>query len=76
MWRSMPNAKSSIKWQTTQNQPNRNRKIKQQTKKRGWQVPGSTRTRGITEYDIRWKASLLINRDDTLDARKNCEIAA
>ena len=76
MWRSILDAKSNTKRPMTQNRPDRNKTIRQQTEKERCQVPASTKIPGRIEHDAIWKASLLISRDDSLDARKSREIAA
>ena len=70
MWRSILDAKSNTEWLLTQNQPDRNRTIRQQTEKERCQVPGSTRIPGSIEHDAIWKARLHISREDLLDARE------
>ena len=70
MWRSILDAKSNTKRPMTQNRPDRNKTIRQQTEKERCQVPASTKIPGSIEHVAIWKARPHASREDLLDARE------
>ena len=70
MWRSILDAKSNTKQLMTQNRPDRNKTIRQQTEKERCQVPASTKIPGSIEHVAIWKARPHVSREDLLDARE------
>ena len=70
MWRSILDAKSNTKRPMTQNRPDRNKTIRQQTEKERCQVPASTKIPGSIEHVAIWEIKSHANREELLDARE------